>query len=73
MNTKEFIQLANNKRLSNKNEWVFLNEYVNDIPLLYKAFDTWIQVFKYKGVKDSSPMNMNVSEFKQYLLNMIEV
>jgi hypothetical protein len=73
MNTKEFIQLANNKRLSNKNEWVFLNEYVNDIPLSYKAFDTWIQVFKYKGVKDSSPMNMNVSEFKQYLLNMIEV
>tara|TARA_R110000782_G_scaffold234792_1_gene320859 strand:- start:261 stop:482 length:222 start_codon:yes stop_codon:yes gene_type:complete len=73
MNTKEFIQLANKKRLANKNEWVFLNEYVNNIPLAYKAFGTWVQVIKYKGVKDESNMDMNVSEFKQYLLNIIEV
>ena len=30
MNTIEFIKLANKKRLENKNEWIFLNEYVNE-------------------------------------------
>ena len=40
MNTIEFIKLANKKRLENKDQWVFLNEYVNEIPISYKAFDT---------------------------------
>lgn len=35
MNTIEFIKLANKKRLENKDQWVFLNEYVNEIPILY--------------------------------------
>ena len=72
MNTKEFIKLANNKRLKNKNKWIFLNEYVNDLPISYKAFNTWVQILKYNGLNDSSPMNLNVSEFKKYLLNTIE-
>ena len=72
MNTIEFIKLANKKRLENKDQWVFLNEYVNEIRISYKAFDTWIQVIKYNGVKDGSNMNQNVSEFKKYLLNIIE-
>lgn len=72
MNTIEFIKLANKKRLENKDQWVFLNEYVNEIPILYKAFDTWIQVIKYNGIKDESTINQNVSEFKEYLLNIIE-
>ena len=72
MNTIEFIKLANEKRLENKNKWIFLNEYVNEIPLSYKAFDTWIQVIKYNGIKDESTMNQNVSEFKKYLSNIIE-
>jgi len=72
VNTKEFIKLANNKRLKNKNKWIFLNEYVNDLPITYKAFDTWVQIIKYKGLNDSSPMSLNVSEFKKYLLNTIE-
>jgi len=72
MNTKEFIKLANDKRLKNKNKWIFLNEYVNDFPISYKAFNTWVQILKYNGLNDSSPMNLNVSEFKKYLLNTIE-
>tara|TARA_Y100000361_G_scaffold154161_1_gene178490 strand:- start:1544 stop:1771 length:228 start_codon:yes stop_codon:yes gene_type:complete len=72
MNTIEFIKLANEKRLENKNKWIFLNEYVNEIPLSYKAFNTWIQVIKYNGIKDESTMNQNVSQFKEYLLNIIE-
>ena len=72
MNTTEFIKLANKKRLENKNEWIFLNEYVNEIPISYKAFNTWIQVIKYNGIRVGSAMNQNVSEFKKYLLNIIE-
>jgi hypothetical protein len=72
MNTKEFIELANKERLKDKNKWVFLNEYVNDLPISYKAFNTWVQILKYNGLNDSSPMNLNVSEFKKYLLNTIE-
>jgi len=72
MKTIEFIKLANKKRLENKNQWVFLNEYVNEIPVAYKAFNTWIQVIKYNGIRSGSTMNQNVSEFKKYLLNIIE-
>ena len=72
MNTIEFIKLANKKRLENKNEWIFLNEYVNEIPISYKAFNTWIQVIKYNGIRGGSAMNQNVSEFKKYLLDIIE-
>jgi len=72
MNTKEFIELANKERLKDKNKWVFLNEYVNDLPITYKAFNTWVQILKYNGLNDSSPMSLNVSEFKKYLLNTIE-
>tara|TARA_R110000851_G_scaffold235857_1_gene388459 strand:+ start:413 stop:637 length:225 start_codon:yes stop_codon:yes gene_type:complete len=72
MNTLEFIKLANNKRLTNKNEWVFLNEIVNNKPIQYKAFDTWVQVLRYNNIQDSSSMNMNISDFKNYINNHLK-
>jgi len=72
MNTKDFIKLANGERLSNKNEWVFLNEAVNGVDIQYKAFGTWIQFIKAGDFNDGSGSGLNVSEFKQYLLEILQ-
>lgn len=71
MNTKDFLQLANKQRLDNKDTWIFLTEYVNGKELQYKAFNTWVQFIKVGNFKDSSNMNLNVSEFKNYITDTL--
>jgi hypothetical protein len=71
MNTKEFLKLANSERLNNKNEWIYLSENVNGFNIEYKAFNTWVQVIKAGEFKDGSGAGLNVSEFKQYIKEIL--
>jgi len=71
MNTKEFLKLANSERLNNKNEWIYLSENVNGFNIEYKSFNTWVQVIKVGEFKDGSGADLNVSEFKQYIKDIL--
>lgn len=66
------IKLINKHRLDNKNKWyqcsIFLNGYNYEI----KAYNTWVQLcYVYENNKliynNSSPMDANVKEFKEWL------
>ena len=73
MNIKEFTTLANKERLKNKNDWVILThqisekDYKNPITVNYKAFGTWIQILMINDKKLSSPMNMSITDYKNWL------
>ncbi len=69
MTTKEFIKLANTMRLANKYQWVTLMEMVNGKAVSYKAYGTWVQVLHIEndGVRHSSPLELNVKEYKSFL------
>lgn len=67
MTIQEFIDLANQERLANKNKWVFLCESVNGGIVKYKAFSTWVQVLEIKGLRHSSCMDIKVKEYKKFM------
>lgn len=65
MNKSEFMKIANKARLANKDKWVVL---VED-GIEYKAFNTWVQIYRVDGFKYVGPTDCKVSEFKEFLVN----
>lgn len=71
MTKLEFIKLANDQRKANKHRWVFLSESVGSNLVQYKAYNTWVQILSINGIKDSSPMDISVKQFNDFLINAI--
>jgi hypothetical protein len=64
-----FIELVNNRRKSNKGQWVQVIESVNGKVVQYKAFNTWVQILKIQDCeyKLSGPMDCSVLKYKEFL------
>lgn len=71
MDRLDFIALCNRERKANKGKWVFLSEVVEGIKISYKAYDTWVQVLIIDNVKHSSPMDISVKQFNEFLNNAL--
>mgnify|MGYP001091596390 CR=1 FL=1 len=70
-NTDTLIKLANKERLSNKNNWIFLElHYKNEITLV-KSFGTSIQILKKNGINYPSGWDLKVSEWKNLILKTL--
>ena len=74
------IKLINKHRINNKNNWYQVHVKHNGYEYRMKCYDTWIQlnyIYHDNGLNflicdDSSPMDMSVKEFKQFLSNTIK-
>lgn len=66
------IKIINKERLSNKNKWwIYFGSY-KGIGFKIKAYNTWVQIFETDNFKDSSGMDISVSDFKKYLFETLE-
>lgn len=77
LNKKEIIKAINKHRLNNKNKWYQVE--INYSPFVYKlkAYDTWVQLaYIYEGESlksnNGSTMDQTVTQFKNYLDNLIQ-
>lgn len=66
--TQEHVTEINKLRLANKNSWYQYNAEFFQL----KAFGNWVQVFQCNKFKDSSPHDMTVKQFKDWLASAIE-
>ena len=64
MDTKEFIKLANQIRLKNKNQGYIMSHIVNGKEVIIKGFDTSLQVLCLDGVNH---INTEQTEFNQHI------
>lgn len=69
---EELVKTINNKRLENKNNWYVFLSPLSLYDIQIKGYNTWLQVFKIKGIDYASPMSMNVKEYKEWLFNSLE-
>lgn len=64
----QFIETANKERLANKNKWVWIETMLTDgRHIQYKAYDTYIQIFRIDGISHTPPMGLTATQFKQHL------
>ena len=70
MTVSQFVHDVNQKR-RDFNGWYCWSGNVNGKEIQIKAYKTWIQVAYVNGVKHSSPMDLSVYRFKQFLENLI--
>ena len=69
---EELVKTINNKRLENKNTWYVFLSPLSLYDIQIKGYNTWLQVFKIKGIDYASPMCMNIKEYKEWLFNSLE-
>ena len=69
---EELVKTINNKRLENKNNWYVFISPLSLYDIQIKGYNTWLQVFKIKGIDYASTMGMNVKEYKEWLFNSLE-
>lgn len=62
-----FVKTINKLRTSNKNKWYTWTGVVDGNDVKLKGYNTWLQVFKVKGIEYGGPMEVPVSKFKQLL------
>lgn len=67
MNKDEFKIHINKLRKANKGQWVFASLIVENKEVQFKAFNTYIQIFKVDGIRYGGRMDINVKEFNQEL------
>ncbi len=78
MNKETFIKSVNDIRKKKKDDWYTVQGGSGKFFYLIKGYNTWIQVLlKHddKGTvifKDSSPMELSVKGFNEYLESVIE-
>ena len=77
LNKKEIIKAINKHRLNNKNRWYQVEIICSTYIYKLKAFNTWVQLAycydgEYLKSNDSSVMEQTVTEFKNYLDNLIQ-
>jgi|DEB0MinimDraft_10_1074344.scaffolds.fasta_scaffold43623_4 hypothetical protein len=70
MTTSQFVHDVNQKR-RDFNGWYTWEGTVKGKQVELKAYKTWIQVAYVNGIKHSSPMDMTVYRFKQFLENLV--
>ena len=69
---EELVKTINNKRLENKNNWYVFLSPLSLYDIQIKGYNTWLQVFKIKGIDYVSPTGMSVKEYKEWLFNSLE-
>ena len=69
---EELVKTINNKRLENKNNWYVFLSPLSSYDIQIKGYNTWLQVFKIKGIDYASSMGMNVKEYKEWLFKSLE-
>lgn len=67
---KMIVEIVNRIRRNNKNSWY--TYYSEHFGIKIKGYKTWIQRIEYGSFHDGSPMEMKVSEFKQWLENWLK-
>ena len=80
MNTEQFIKQVNKTRKANKGKWYFITPpvQVNNKMVTLKGFNTWIQIMGVEDLtsgqhyKDSSPMELSVKGFNEWLTQAVE-
>lgn len=64
----EFATVANRERLANKNKWVWIDAVLDDgRAIQYKAYNTYIQIFRIDGISHTPAMGLTATQFKQHL------
>lgn len=63
----EFVKAMNTKRLENKDKWWTWVGTFKGKSVRIKCYNTWLQVFEVDGINHSSPMEMNVTGFRNWL------
>lgn len=63
----------NKERKANKNDWVVLQEEVEDTKVQIKFYNTWVQLMYIgnNGIKYSSGMDLNVKQFNEFLRRVV--
>ena len=69
---EELVKTINNKRLENKNNWYVFLSPLSLYDIQIKGYNTWLQVFKIKGIDYASPMGMNAKEYNEWFFNSLE-
>ena len=62
-NHKVLISHINKTRLSNKNQWYYMQFYYKGLNVTIKGFDTWLQRLVIDGVDHSNCMDQKVRDF----------
>lgn len=62
-----FIKEINKIRLANKNKWFVVTATVDGKNVQIKNYNTWPQIMRVDGITMPSPMEMNVSEWKNFI------
>jgi len=70
MTTSQFVHDVNQRR-RDFNGWYTWTGNVGGKDIQIKAYKTWVQVAIVNGIKHSSPMDLSVYRFKQFLENLI--
>lgn len=71
-NIRETVQLFNRTRRANPGQWFTLDTTVKGHRLRLKAYGTWIQVARYRGIEDGGPMDCQVRDVTQWLIQFLE-
>jgi hypothetical protein len=67
MSKTELIKQLNALRLANRDKWVFYTAQIDGVTINYKAYNTWVQIIEFDGIKTGSGMGMSPTEFKAYI------
>ena len=70
MTVSQFVHDVNQRRRDHDG-WYIWTGTVKGKQVELKAYKTWIQVAYVNGIKHSSPMDLSVYRFKQFLENLI--
>ena len=68
----EFRDMVNKRRLENKNSWIYGCEEVCECSVLYKAYNTWIQILEINGIRCSNPCDQKVSDYKNFIMDSLD-
>jgi|TARA_R110001592_G_scaffold151176_9_gene377474 hypothetical protein len=69
----EAVKKLNKIRLNNKDSWVFAFVNLNGLEFKFKFYNTYIQIAENPdGLRGNAGMEMDVGQFKSYLLNFLK-
>lgn len=69
----EFVAAINKARLANKNKWIAYVGTVAGQSVRIKSYNTgYLQILEVNGLNHAPPMDMNVTGWKESILNAID-
>ena len=69
--TKNTIKEINKERLSNKDNWIFIQVSKGKDIFLIKSFNTYLQVIRKNGINFEGGIDLKVSDWKKRIENCL--